>query len=230
MKSILRQDFFDRPATRVARDLLGKYLVRKIGTKDVALMITETEAYLGPNDKASHARFGEKGRSAPMWQGPGTIYVYFCYGVHWMLNIVVGKKGEPGAVLIRGVESPEKTFRSGEINKTPTPARTVFPGLKDSAAFPAKGKKGVRLGLTARSAPFLAFAGISLNGPGKLTKFLNIDKKLNVQLLGKKSGLWIEDRGVVLSAKEIKKGPRVGVDYAGPYAAKPWRFVLERKL
>jgi DNA-3-methyladenine glycosylase len=173
MKKLLSKDFFDRPGLVVARELLGKYLVRQAGSREIAVMITEVETYGGPGDLASHARFGNLGRSKPMWERGGTIYVYFCYGVHWMLNVVVGEAGEPGAVLIRGVEGA--------------------------------------------------------SGPGRLTKLLKIDKKLNGIPLGKKSGLWIEDRGVKVSPKDIKKTPRIGVTYAGDWAKKPWRFVLKKK-
>jgi len=84
----------------VARDLLGK-IVRH---GDVAVRITETEAYGGPEDSASHARFEPTGRSAPMFGPPGRAYVYLCYGIHDMLNVVTGDVDEPSAVLIRSAE------------------------------------------------------------------------------------------------------------------------------
>jgi DNA-3-methyladenine glycosylase len=83
-----------------ARTLLGMLLVRG----GVALRITEVEAYGGPEDSASHARHGRTARNAPMWGPPGRAYLYFCYGVHWMLNVVTGPEGEASAVLIRGAE------------------------------------------------------------------------------------------------------------------------------
>lgn len=80
-------------------------LVRKVeGHKVLKFIITETEAYEGVEDKASHASRGKTLRNAPMFGKPGTIYVYFTYGMHWMLNIVCGLEGHPSAVLIRGVE------------------------------------------------------------------------------------------------------------------------------
>ena len=84
----------------VARDLLGRHLV----ASDVVLRITEVEAYGGPEDSASHCRHGRTPRNAPMWGPGGHAYVYFCYGVHWMLNLVTGRKGEGAAVLIRACE------------------------------------------------------------------------------------------------------------------------------
>src|SRR4051812_3049610 len=100
----LKSSFFDRNSIEVSKDLLGKYLVRRIGKKTLIFKIIETEAYEGPDDKASHASRGQTPRNIPMFGNPGTIYVYFTYGMHWMLNIVCGKKGHPAAVLIRGIE------------------------------------------------------------------------------------------------------------------------------
>ncbi len=180
MRKVLSPAFFDRSMLTVARELLGKYLVHKIGKKEIALMIMETEAYGGLNDLASHSRSGMTARNAPMFDRAGTIYVYFTYGIHWMLNVVCGKAGHPAAVLIRAL----------------SPLQTQV--CKD----------------------------VVLNGPAKLTKFLKIDKKLNGTMLGKAAGLWIEDRGVRINPKDIKKTPRIGVNYAGAYKSKLRRFVL----
>lgn len=89
-----------RPVAEVAQDLLGCHLV----SGEVILRITEVEAYGGPEDSASHCRHGRTPRNAPMWGPGGHAYVYFCYGVHWMLNLVTGPEGEGAAVLIRGCE------------------------------------------------------------------------------------------------------------------------------
>jgi DNA-3-methyladenine glycosylase len=88
------------PVDLAARALLGARLVRD----GVTLRITEVEAYGGPKDSASHARHGRTPRNAPMWGPPGRAYLYFCYGMHWMLNVVTGPEGEATAVLIRGAE------------------------------------------------------------------------------------------------------------------------------
>lgn len=85
---------------QAAQALLGRYLVRD----DLLLRITEVEAYGGPEDSASHARHGRTPRNAPMWGPPGRAYLYLCYGLHWMLNVVTGPEGEAGAVLIRSAE------------------------------------------------------------------------------------------------------------------------------
>jgi DNA-3-methyladenine glycosylase len=93
----LKLSFFRRDSATVARALLGTVLVHG----DRAATIVETEAYLGPEDLASHARFGPTSRTSVMFGPGGVTYVYLCYGVHEMFNIVTGVDGSPGAVLIR---------------------------------------------------------------------------------------------------------------------------------
>jgi DNA-3-methyladenine glycosylase len=121
MKKVLKREFFNRPTPEVAHDLLGKYLVRRFPSGEVkALMITETEAYDGFHDKASHASRGETKRNKIMFGSSGYWYVYFTYGMHWMLNIVTREKGYPAAVLIRGVEGaegPARLTKKLQINK-----------------------------------------------------------------------------------------------------------------
>lgn len=170
MRKVLQQDFFNRPTLRVARELLGKFLVRKQGKKTIALAITDVEAYVGHRDKASHASRGETPRNTPMFGAAGYWYIYFTYGMHWMLNIVTERKEYPAAILIRGV------------------------------------------------------TGIS--GPARLTKFLKIDKRLNGKSASQKNGLWIEDRGIKIKPRDIVRGKRIGVDYAGKWRNKLWRFYL----
>ena len=106
MGRILPSSFFNRPTVVVARDLLGKWLVSERAGADGktvrrALMITETEAYDGPRDRASHASRGMTPRNRPMFGPPGAFYVYFVYGMHWMANVVTGPAGYPAAVLLR---------------------------------------------------------------------------------------------------------------------------------
>ncbi len=95
----LDQAWFARPAAVVAHDLIGCALVHG----DRAGMIVETEAYLGPHDKASHARFGSTSRTSVMFGPAGRSYVYLCYGIHEMFNVVTGAEGDGEAVLIRAV-------------------------------------------------------------------------------------------------------------------------------
>jgi DNA-3-methyladenine glycosylase len=190
MRRILGERFFGRPTPLVARALLGKFLVRKIGGKEIALMVTETEAYDGFRDRGSHASRGKTERNWPMFGPPGHWYVYFTYGMHWMLNIVTRERGYPAAVLIRGAA----LCNSNDIASRKFTTCDV------------------------------------VNGPGKLTKFLKITGKFSAKPAARSSGLWIEDRGVKIPAARIKKGPRVGIDYAGPYwARRHWRFQLTKR-
>lgn len=103
VSEVLGQDFFARPTDIVARELLGNFLVRRRGGNEMRSIIIETEAYDGLLDSASHARFGPTKRNEPMFGPPGHWYVYFCYGVHWMLNVTTREKGYPAAILLRGV-------------------------------------------------------------------------------------------------------------------------------
>lgn len=93
----LGYEFYHRPCVEVARDLVGKVLV----CDGKRLRITETEAYCGEGDTACHASRGRTKRTEVMYMAAGTVYVYLCYGMHWMLNIVTGEENAPEAVLIR---------------------------------------------------------------------------------------------------------------------------------
>ncbi len=106
MGGALPPGFCARPAKEVARDLIGKYLVSTIGGEETVGRIVETEAYIGPEDPASHAaeRIGRTARNAAMYGRPGTAYVYLSYGIHWCLNVVTDAAEHPGAVLIRALE------------------------------------------------------------------------------------------------------------------------------
>ena len=104
---ILPERFYDRNAVEVARDLLGKRLVRILEDQRISGIITETEAYDGTDDLACHARVGKTKRNAVMFGPAGRAYVYFTYGIHWCLNVVTGKQGYPAAVLIRSMKPLE---------------------------------------------------------------------------------------------------------------------------
>ncbi|MCS7298037.1 MAG: DNA-3-methyladenine glycosylase [Bacteroidia bacterium] len=101
----ISQDFFLRDVWNVARDLLGKVLIVRSQEGETAVRLTETEAYGGINDRACHAYAGRyTRRTAPMFQAGGTLYIYKCYGIHHMLNLVTGLPGDPCAVLLRAGE------------------------------------------------------------------------------------------------------------------------------
>jgi DNA-3-methyladenine glycosylase len=102
--ALLSTAFFQRPAAKVARDLLGKTVIRARRRTLVAFAITETEAYEGTHDLASHSSRGRTKRTEVMFGPAGCFYVYRIYGLHWMLNVVTGDVGEAAAVLIRGID------------------------------------------------------------------------------------------------------------------------------
>lgn len=122
MRKKLKKEFYLRPTLRVAKDLLGKYIVRKIGKKEIAGKIVETEAYIGPKDRASHA-FGGKitPRNWVEYLEGGYVYIYLVYGMYWQLNIVTEKLGKPECVLIRaleGVNGPGKVCQFLKLDKS----------------------------------------------------------------------------------------------------------------
>lgn len=177
----LPRAFYERSTLDVARDLLGKLLVHRVdgllslGTGALIVgRIVETEAYLGLEDRASHASRGRTKRNAVMFGPPGHAYVYLIYGMYCCLNVVTESEGCPAAVLIRALE-------------------------------PIQG------------------IDVPTDGPGKLCRATRIDRALDgADLVG--PDLWIADAG---SAHEpVLAGPRVGVDYAGDWATRPWRFQL----
>jgi len=163
----LNREFYTRDVLEVAPEVPGKIMV--IRRSDGSLgryIITEVEAYRGTDDKACHASKGRTGRTEIMYHEGGRLYIYFIYGMYWMLNIVTENEGIPQAVLIRGVEK--------------------------------------------------------LDGPGKLTKSLGIDKSFYGEDLVSSERIWIEDTGF---RPPVKSSVRIGVDYAGEYwKSRPWRY------
>ena len=113
--SKLPYSFYHRPCLDVARELVGKILVHRVDGVEHRLRITETEAYCGESDTACHASKGRTKRTEVMYMEAGTIYIYLCYGVHWLLNIVTGEENEPEAVLIRACEG--KMNGPGKLTK-----------------------------------------------------------------------------------------------------------------
>jgi DNA-3-methyladenine glycosylase len=120
MGRVLHKSFFDRDTVLVAEELLGKVLCRRLESgKIIRGRITETEAYDGFEDKASHAHKGATTRNVVMFGEPGRCYVYLCYGVHWLLNLTTREKGYPAAVLLRGVEAidgPGRLTKHFQVN------------------------------------------------------------------------------------------------------------------
>jgi len=126
MPNKLDYDFFHRPCLTVAQALVGKILAHRMPDGTVLrLRISETESYCGEDDTACHAHKGRTKRTEVLYADAGTIYVYLCYGIHWLLNIVSGEKEHPQAVLIRACEGAEGPGRltkalgiTGELNRS----------------------------------------------------------------------------------------------------------------
>ncbi|MBI5410981.1 MAG: DNA-3-methyladenine glycosylase [Nitrospirae bacterium] len=191
-KKILSRAYYRQPTLQVARDLLGKHLVRAGGNGLLSGRIIEVEAYVGPEDRASHASRGRTKRTEVMFGRAGIAYVYLIYGMYHCLNVVTEREGYPAAILIRAVEVE------------------VDGGLV--------GVGGARL---AGPPPTL------IDGPGRLCRHFEISREQNCHDLTLGENVWLEDRGERIAQGRIVAAPRIGVDYAGVWAAKPWRFRLK---
>ncbi len=185
----LPKTFYTRDdVVTIGRELLGKMLCTRVNGGLAKAIITETEAYAGIEDRASHAFGGRRtARNEPMYAEGGVAYVYLCYGIHHLFNVVTGAAGTPDAVLIR-------------------------------AAIPAEGEK-----LMQRRRGKAKVDKTLMAGPGSVSQALGISTRLTGASL-QSDRIWIEDAGIEPS--DITTGPRVGVDYAGDDAARPYRFIL----
>lgn len=174
----LPRSFYARPTDRVARDLVGKIIVRQdSGGLVRRARIVEVEAYLGQRDQASHARRGPTPRAAIMFGPPGHLYCYLIYGLHVCANFVSHVEGVAGAVLIRAAAYLD-------------------------AGDPAR-----------------------LRGPGKLCRGLDIQlAHKGIDLTVPTSPLFVTDDGA--RRLKVARSPRIGVDYAGAWAARPLRFFV----
>lgn len=222
MRKILNRKFYNRPTLAVARELLGKLIVREAGGKRLVGRIVETEAYNGPEDLASHASRGRTARTEVMFGQAGLAYIYFIYGMYHCFNIITEEEGYPAAVLIRAVEPIEGMEVMAKNRNLKPPLPPLLRGAGRGLPSLIKGVKG-DFGLT--------------NGPGKFCQAFQLDKGLNGHDLTQGRKLWLEDRPVSPSAcrgggETIKKAAvvaakRIGVDYAGAYKDKHWRFYLK---
>ena len=112
----INKNFYTKPVLWMAKNLLGKYIVRRFGKKIFSGKIIETELYAGPKDKASHAYKGKITARNKIEYGPGGfIYIYMVYGMYWQLNIVAGKKESPECVLIRALDSGKEASGPGKL-------------------------------------------------------------------------------------------------------------------
>lgn len=193
----LARSFFERPTPEVALALLGVRLVRRWESGAVSTgLIVEVEAYGGAGDRASHARSGPTRRNSAMFGPAGHAYVFRVYGVHACLNVVAAADGAVGAVLLRAV-MPE--LGTDVLLARRTSVGRVVPPLVRLAAGPGKVTAAFGIGLAWDGLDLIAGAAVSLCVP---------EGEVQAALL----------------AAGVVRGPRVGVDYAGPDRALPWRF------
>lgn len=175
----------------IAKSLIGKVLVTTFNNIITTGRIVETEAYNGTDDRASHAWNGRRtNRTEIMYAGGGLAYVYLCYGIHHLFNVVTNSEDIPHAVLIRSVEP--------------------LSGMDDMLVRTGKPKPDQTL----------------TRGPGNMSKALGIYTKhtgINLQ----SDELFIADDGYKVKSTQITATPRIGVDYAGPDALLPYRFILK---
>jgi DNA-3-methyladenine glycosylase len=167
----------------VARDCIGKVLVHRTPDGIAAGRIVECEAYRGPQDRAAHSWRGLTKRTAAMYGPPGHAYMFMLYGTSWAFNIVVGKEGEPHAILVRAIEPLHGVELMAERRRLSPTSRTLT------------------------------------NGPGKLCQALALNRLHYGRDLCE-GDLFLRDG----SRGAVARSARINIDYAGTWAAKPWRF------
>ena len=178
----LPREFYERATLKVAKDLLGKVLVREQVNRTSYSKIVDVEAYIGSDDKACHASKGRTKRTEIMFGPAGFTYVYLIYGMYQLLNIVTEQEDYPAAILIRGLE-PFDQIRAETLHNR-------------------------------------------IDGPGRVGRFLELDRTHNGLDATQGTTIWVEDHGLTVPRKHIQAMPRIGVDYAGEWAKKLWRFCL----
>ena len=201
----LSRDFYLGDTVRIAQNLLGCCLVRKLGEEWLVCRITETEAYVGRMDKACHAYGGRRTqRTEVMFGEAGHAYIYFTYGMHHCLNFVTEPEGEASAVLIRGLE-PLLGLDTLSLNRFG----------KSFAAQSSYQRKNF------------------LNGPGKVTQALALTREQNGLDLTQSELLFVTDSPADFGIPDAKTdfticcGKRVGIDYAEEAVDFLWRFWIK---
>ena len=195
---LLTREFYARDTLTVARALLGQHIVRKLPDgAQLVCRITETEAYIGPIDKACHAYGGRRTpRTQTLYARPGTAYLYLIYGMYHCLNFVTEPEGTPCAVLIRGAKAVKN---------------------EDIIAENRFGRKADRLTAYQRKN--------FLNGPGKLCRGFMLTREQNGLDLTDPAGPLTVCAGS--PPQQVFTGERIGIDYAQEAARFPWRFWTE---
>mgnify|MGYP004537598979 FL=1 len=215
----------------LSQALLGKIMVHRTPYGTVRGIITETEAYMGVEDKGSHTYMGRRTeRTEPMFHIGGTSYVYFIYGMYNCMNITAGEAEIPQAALIRAVEPADEASREimeklraeklSRRKKAPEHAETQSTGMPDKSSKDQPGRdKGAQLPSSVRK--HLA------DGPGKLCIAMDITKKDNDVDMAESEDFFLTE-GIEVEEAQIEKGKRIGIDYAEEAADYLWRFTLKK--
>ena len=230
-KKRLPREFFMTDALVLSQALLGKIMVHRTPYGTVRGIITETEAYMGVEDKGSHTYMGRRTeRTEPMFHIGGTSYVYFIYGMYNCMNITAGEAEIPQAALIRAVEPADEESREimeklraeklSHRKKAPEHADAQSTGMPDKSAKDQPGRdKGTQLPSSVRK--HLA------DGPGKLCIAMDITKKDNDVDMAESEDFFLTE-GIEVEEAQIEKGKRIGIDYAEEAADYLWRFTLKK--
>ena len=212
-KNRLPREFFMTDALVLSQALLGKIMVHRTPYGTVRGIITETEAYMGVEDKGSHTYMGRRTeRTEPMFHIGGTSYVYFIYGMYNCMNITAGEAEIPQAALIRAVEPADEASR--EIME-----RLRAEKLSHRKKAKAPEHAGTQLPASVRK--HLA------DGPGKLCIAMDITKKDNDVDMAESEDFYLTE-GIEVEEAQIEKGKRIGIDYAEEAADYLWRFTLKK--
>ena len=215
----------------LSQALLGKVMVHRTPYGTVRGIITETEAYMGVEDKGSHTYMGRRTeRTEPMFHIGGTSYVYFIYGMYNCMNITAGEAEIPQAALIRAVEPADEASREimeklraeklSRRKKAPEHAETQSTGMPDKSSKDQPGRdKGAQHPSSVRK--HLA------DGPGKLCIAMDITKKDNDVDMAESEDFFLTE-GIEVEEAQIEKGKRIGIDYAEEAADYLWRFTLKK--
>jgi len=218
----LKRSFFNSDTNEVARELLGKKIVRVFNSGQILeAIITETEAYHGFTDKASHASAKKTERNKVMFEKAGLVYVYLVYGMHYCLNFTTMPEGFPAAVLIRGIALEIPNLPAGEAGPkhqiTNSPRQILQSNLTGQESQIQNPKK---------LNTYYLIHNTEINGPGRVCKILQIDKSFYGEDLTKSKRIWVED-GIDIEKNNIIASKRIGVDYAGECANWEWNYKID---
>lgn len=208
----LERAFFTRDGITVAKELLGKILVHKTENGIIRGIITETESYMGVEDKGAHTYGGRRTeRTEPMYHIGGTSYVYLIYGMYSCMNIAAMVEEIPQAVLLRKVEPADEEsriimeqLRAGRAMRS---GRNKKVAADNSLAIPPSVRKHLA------------------DGPGKLCIAMNITREDNDIDMVASDSFYVTE-GIEVKQDQIKAGKRIGIDYAEEAADYLWRFYL----